>query len=91
MFVEANYFCERDKNGEGIGGNSRKKLLPKRDDEQKNQQTNKERQSYSANRLWKAEISNSQVLRMFWIALVLGNLDEYLSQVLMYLEIKINT
>ena len=43
MFVEANYFCERDKNGEGIGGNSRKKLLPKRDDEQKNQQTNKER------------------------------------------------
>ena len=58
MFVEANYFCERDKNGEGIGGNSRKKLLPKRDDEQKNQQTNKERQSYSANRLWKAEMSN---------------------------------
>ena len=36
MFVEANYFCERDKNGEGIGGNSRKKLLPKRDDEQNN-------------------------------------------------------
>ena len=57
--MKENVTIEEKEKGEIIW---RRKMLPQRD----NEQTNKERKGYSANRLWRAEMSNEKQSEMSW-------------------------